>query len=124
MGNYYLNDLDHFIKHQLKVKGYVRYMDDLFLLADSPDTLRYWQQEIKHYLKEHLKLKLHPTKVHLDKVTHGFDYLGYRIYGHHKFIRQSTVQSLKQRLCYFRSLLEPNKTFSNVHPPERGLWQR
>ncbi|WP_253825037.1 RNA-directed DNA polymerase [Vibrio chagasii] len=124
MGNYYLNDLDHFIKHELKVKGYVRYMDDLFLLADSPDTLRYWQQEIKHYLKEHLKLKLHPTKVHLDKVKHGFDYLGYRIYGHHKFIRQSTVQSLKQRLRYFRSLLAPNDTCLNELPPERGQWQR
>ena len=32
MGNYYLNDLDRFIKRQLKVKGYVRYMDDLFYL--------------------------------------------------------------------------------------------
>lgn len=124
MGNYYLNDLDHFIKHQLKVKGYVRYMDDLFLLADSPATLRYWQEEIKCYLKEYLKLKLHPTKVHLDKVTHGFDYLGYRIYGHHKTIRQSTVQSLKQRLCYFRSLLMPHMTLPNAIPPERGQWQR
>lgn len=34
--NYYLNGLDHFVKHDLRVKGYVRYMDDLFLVGPAP----------------------------------------------------------------------------------------
>nr|WP_248365293.1 RNA-directed DNA polymerase [Vibrio parahaemolyticus] len=38
-GNFYLNNLDHEIKHTLKVKGYVRYMDDLFILSNSPEKI-------------------------------------------------------------------------------------
>ncbi len=37
--NFYLTGLDHFIKNYLRIEGYVRYMDDLVLLADEKETL-------------------------------------------------------------------------------------
>ena len=38
--NVYLNPLDHFVKHELRVKGYLRYMDDFLLFGDDRGTLR------------------------------------------------------------------------------------
>lgn len=45
-GNIYLNNLDHYTKHNLSVNGYIRYMDDLLLLADSPEKLKYWKPKL------------------------------------------------------------------------------
>ncbi|MCG9661057.1 RNA-directed DNA polymerase, partial [Vibrio mediterranei] len=73
-GNFYLNALDHEVKHTLRVKGYVRYMGYLLVLSDSPEKLTQYQIYIESYLSSHLYLKLHPTKVHLAPVEKGFDY--------------------------------------------------
>ncbi|OCG44589.1 hypothetical protein A9G35_00555 [Gilliamella sp. Choc5-1] len=62
--NLYLNPLDHFIKHQLKIKGYVRYMDDLLILGNSAKQLLAWKQQINQFLTTQLKLQLHPKKQH------------------------------------------------------------
>ena len=49
---FYLNDLDHFIKEQLKIKYYVRYQDDFLLFYESKDYLKYCFEEIKKFLKK------------------------------------------------------------------------
>lgn len=41
--NFSLNRLDHFIKHDLRVKGYTRYMDDLLLFGPDAATLSGWR---------------------------------------------------------------------------------
>ncbi|MCE7732871.1 RNA-directed DNA polymerase [Vibrio campbellii] len=122
-GNFYLNDLDHYIKHNLSVKGYIRYMDDLLLLADSPEKLQHWKIQIERYLHSNLHLKLHPYKTQISSVDNGFDYLGFRVYPHHKHIRKSTIDSLKNRLRYFNTLLT-SKDSAPKTKPSRGLWSK
>ena len=54
---FYLNDMDHFIKEQLKIKYYVRYQDNFLLFHPSKDYLKYCFKEIEKFLeKEKLKL--------------------------------------------------------------------
>ena len=54
---FYLNDLDHFIKEELKIKGYIRYQDDFLLFSESREYLEYCLKEIKKFLeKEKLTL--------------------------------------------------------------------
>ena len=54
---FYLNDLDHFIKEQLKIKYYVRYQDDFLIFHSSKQYLKYCLEEIQKFLsKEKLKL--------------------------------------------------------------------
>ncbi|WP_320206067.1 RNA-directed DNA polymerase, partial [Vibrio cholerae] len=77
------------MKHTLKVKGYVRYMDDLFILSNSPEKLQEWKEHIEWYLTSRLQLKLHPTKVHLSPIEEGFDYLGFRVFPHYKHVRKT-----------------------------------
>lgn len=69
--NLWLSSLDHFIKHTLKVRGYVRYMHDLFILGNSTTQLSVWRNEIQKFCHEELGLHLHPTKQTLQRCQQG-----------------------------------------------------
>lgn len=121
--NVVLNELDQFVKHTLKVRGYVRYVDNFVLLADDPATLTAWRHEIDAFLRQRLHLELHPDKVVLQRCAQGIDYLGSVIFPHHRLTRQRSVRALRRRLDWFRYLLAP-ATERPVAGPGRGAWQR
>ena len=50
--NLYLNELDYFVKHKLKSRYYIRYVDDFVILHNSKLQLMIWKQEIKIFLKK------------------------------------------------------------------------
>ncbi|HLC32547.1 MAG TPA: reverse transcriptase/maturase family protein [Candidatus Nanoarchaeia archaeon] len=59
--NVYLNELDQFVKHQLKAKYYLRYVDDFIIVHSSKITLQEYEHRVRDFLRT-LKLELHPTK--------------------------------------------------------------
>ncbi|MFM5590680.1 RNA-directed DNA polymerase [Aeromonas veronii] len=122
LANFYLHPLDLFIKHELRVKGYVRYMDDLILMSATPAQLNQWREAIKAFLTHQLGLTLHPTKQQLQPVSQGARYLGYRVFAHHCWLLPRTCNTLKQRLAWFNHLLQPSDKPLNT--PARGLWAR
>lgn len=73
----YLNSLDRLIKEKLKVKYYIRYMDDMILLSENKEYLQKCQKEIEKYCNTKLSLKLN-KKTQIGKVKNGIDFLGYR----------------------------------------------
>ncbi|ACD95789.1 RNA-directed DNA polymerase [Trichlorobacter lovleyi] len=95
--NVYLNELDQFIKHQLKVRNYLRYVDDFVLLADSKEQLRTWQAEIAAFLETRLQLRLKDAVV-LAPLHHGVDFLGYRVYCGHRLVRPRVVKHCCKKL--------------------------
>jgi len=103
--NLWLSSLDHFIKHTLKVRGYVRYMDDLFILGNSTTQLSVWRNEIQKFCLEELGLHLHPTKQTLQRCQQGADYLGYRVYPHHLHLRTRNISRLIAWLHFFNASL-------------------
>jgi retron-type reverse transcriptase len=78
--NFYLSGLDHFIKEYLRIEGYLRYMDDLVLLADEKDTLWDACKRIERYLKENLRLRIKAGGLLLAPVSQGLPFLGFRIF--------------------------------------------
>jgi RNA-directed DNA polymerase len=124
LANYYLNPLDHFIKHQLRVKGYVRYMDDLLLLGPDPATLNSYKQAISDFLEQQLELRLHPSKQQLQPARHGACYLGYRVFAHHRWLLPRSCQTFKARLVWFNHRLAPGQQATPPRPPTRGTWSR
>ena len=78
--NFYLSGLDHFIKAYLRIKGYLRYMDDLVLFAGKKGTLWDAKGRIEHYLREKLQLHLKPDAVLLAPVLQGLPFLGFRVF--------------------------------------------
>lgn len=121
--NVYLNELDQFVKHRLKVKGYLRYVDDFVLLADEPATLTAWKGEIERFLAEYLQLQLHPDKIVIQRCAQGIDFLGNVVYPHHRLIRQRTVRALRRRIAWFCHLLAPTE-HPWATPPMRGEWRK
>lgn len=96
--NVYLNALDQFVKHTLKCKHYVRYVDDFVLMAKSPDELRNWQTQIEQFLAQTLRLKLKDA-VLMQPLCQGIDFLGYRVFVGHRRVRPRVVQHCKAKLA-------------------------
>lgn len=96
--NIYLNELDRFAKHNLGVKHYIRYMDDVALLHEDRDQLWAWRDDIEEYLSNQLHLRLHPKKRVLTPIDRGIDYLGYIVYRDHRRVRSRNVHRVYRNL--------------------------
>jgi len=112
LANVYLNPVDHFVKHELRVRGYVRYMDDFLLFGDSRPPLRDSGDRIKAKLAE-LRLRMHPDKYRLMPTSKGVDFAGFVVFADGRIrVRSSSVRRFDVR--FRRMLWEVNRF---VRPP-------
>ena len=115
--NIYLNKLDQFFKHKLKVKYYIRYADD-FIIIDRNRTFLYQCIDTsKQFLNEKLALELHSDKISIRKLEWGIDFLGYIILPHCIIPRTTT----KRRM--FKNLESKTKDFYRGNIDEFSLGQ-
>lgn len=95
--NVYLDPLDHFLKDQLGIKGYVRYMDDFVLFAHCKSDLKSLRLLIIAFLSEKLQLSLKAKASFLNQRKHGLTFLGTRIFpGTIRIARQSLRHLLQK----------------------------
>ncbi|NWG75263.1 MAG: RNA-dependent DNA polymerase, partial [Rubrivivax sp.] len=94
--NVYLDGFDHFIKEELRCPGYVRYVDDLALFADSKEELREMLGEAEAYLLG-LRLRLHPRRRQVAPVTEGIGWVGYRVFPTHVRLRNDNPHNFRRR---------------------------
>jgi hypothetical protein len=106
-GNLYMNELDRFAKHDLKIKGYVRYCDDFCLFHDDKKVLGESLSRIRAFLSEKLRLTL--SKEDIFPVSRGVDFLGYRHFPKYLLLRKSTAKRVKARLAKLPGLLARGK---------------
>ena len=97
--NLYLNELDRFIKHELKVKYYVRYMDDFLLLGNKAELKRDLKL-ITRFIEDELHLKLN-DKTTINKCSRGIEFVGYKIYPKGKMIKKQTVYRVRRYVNKF-----------------------
>ena len=95
--NVYLNELDQFAKHSLKLKHYARYVDDIVVISDSGLMLHEAQSAMDAFVKDRLKLRFHPNKTEINTVDHGVNFVGYIIRPHCKYVRRSTIDNMYRR---------------------------
>lgn len=96
--NTYLNGFDHFVKEQLKILKYVRYVDDFALFSDDRKLLAEARLAIEEYLAQQLRLKIHPIKSQLFETKIGASFLGFRIFADTIRVRNSNLHQGRQRL--------------------------
>jgi RNA-directed DNA polymerase len=99
--NLYLNELDQFVKHELKCRWYVRYMDDWIILNGDKAELKRIKAEIADFLDAHLALQLN-TKTGVFPAAQGINFLGYRIWATHRLLRKRSIKRMKRRLKRFQ----------------------
>lgn len=96
--NVYLNELDKFVKEELKVEYYARYMDDFVILSEDKFELKIILEKIIDFLDKALKLKLN-DKTRIYKAKSGVDFVGYVHFADHIRVRKSTWKRGKQRIA-------------------------
>ena len=95
LSTYYLSEIDHFIIHDLKVKYFVRYMDDFILINKDKDYLKYCLKQIENKLKEY-HLKLNNKKVQIINIKNGFTFIG------HHFILKNKLNIKKTNSAKYK----------------------
>lgn len=106
--NIYLNELDRFVKHKLSVKYYLRYADDFIILDSRRDKFFQYTCGLEEFLRENLKLRLHPNKIVMRKLRGGIDFCGYIVLPHYILPRTRT----KRRI--FRKVLSGNASTQSL----------
>lgn len=115
-GNFYLSSFDHWVKEELHVKHYYRYIDDVVIFASSKEELHEIHRKVTAYTRDYLHLnikgnyQIFPTKVR------GVDFVGYRFFGEYTLLRKSTAINFKRKMRACRKKMENNI------PPTYSEW--
>jgi retron-type reverse transcriptase len=96
--NIYLNELDQFVKHNLRAKYYIRYVDDFVIIHNSTKKLKFYKEKINNFLETKLDLELHPDKTKILKLEKGISFLGFRIFYHHKLLSKKNIKKFERNL--------------------------
>lgn len=96
--NIYLNQLDQLVKHQLKIKYYLRYADDFLILGGDKQSLERLIVTNGEFLERKLNLKLHSQKIIFRKLSWGIDFLGYVVLPHYILPRTKTKKRIFKNL--------------------------
>lgn len=96
--NVYMNEFDRFAKHQLKAAYYIRYADDFVIFSPDKQWLTSLIPRILIFLRDELRLTLHPGKVSISTVATGVDFLGWVHFPDHRVLRSATRRRMFRRL--------------------------
>ena len=98
--NIYLHEMDKFVKHELRARFFVRYMDDAVIIHANKAWLREAKLRLGEFLAERLALTLN-TKTNIFPMAQGVNFLGYRIWATHRLLRKSSVKRMRRKLRHF-----------------------
>lgn len=100
--NIYLDELDQFVKHKIKAKYYIRYVDDFVILHLSKSQLKIWKDQIDEFSKKELKLELHPQKSRIIPLSKGIDFVGFRNFYYFKLLRKRNIKSMLSKIEQYK----------------------
>lgn len=96
--NIYMNEFDQYVKHNLKQKYYIRYADDFVFVSKSKDELEMVSQKCEVFLRQTLKLSLHPDKCFIRTIYSGLDFLGWVHFQKHRVLRTTTKRRMQRKV--------------------------
>lgn len=98
--NVYLDALDQFVKHTLKARRYLRYVDDFVIVHHHRTQLERWQAQIVDFLRDRLHLEL-KAETKLQRLHDGIDFLGYIVRPTHTLVRPRVVAHMREALTHW-----------------------
>ncbi len=108
--NVYLNELDYFVKHELPVKFYIRYVDDFVILHESRHVLGEYEEKTSKFLFARLDIQLHPEKSKIVPLHKGVRLLGFRCFYHFMIPKKSNIRFMEKRIEKFEDKLRQKQT--------------
>ncbi|MEK6933042.1 MAG: reverse transcriptase domain-containing protein, partial [Nanoarchaeota archaeon] len=101
-----------FIKHKLKVKYYLRYVDDFMILHENKNILEIYKNEINDFLKDNLKIELHEEKSKIFKMQQGINFLGFRNFYYNRVLKRKKRKLLKKKINLILKEYEETKNYN------------
>jgi hypothetical protein len=92
----YLNRLDHFVKRELRLSNYARYVDDFVMVLPNKADALSAQREIELWLSRNLKLEL--SKWSAVPVQRGTNFVGFRTWRSRRFVRKRSIHKFSRSL--------------------------
>jgi len=95
--NFYLGWFDRFAKERLRVRGYVRHMDDMALWGDSAGELRHVLTSAQTFIVDELGLSFKPWP-YINRTECGMDFLGCRVFRRHLTLNRRSRMRFRRKL--------------------------
>ena len=111
-GNVYLNDFDHFVKHELGCKYYGRYVDDLVIIHKDKGHLKSIISLLRDYLQDELSLELHSKKIYLQHFSKGVPFLGTVIKPYRIYIRNQTKGNFYKKIRHWNNFFKKERNLT------------
>lgn len=104
--NIYLNQLDQYIKRNLKAKYYVRYADDMIIIVDGKEKAKDCLLKIRVFLKEKLNLETNEKKSMCSPLRNGVNMVGFYMKATHRKLRRRSKKRIKNKIKKIKRLIE------------------
>ncbi len=85
------------MKHELKAEYYIRYVDDFVILHNDKEILEEYKEKVNEFLRNNLKLSLHPEKSKILLLGKGVTFLGYRNFYYYKLLKKSNLRKFESK---------------------------
>lgn len=109
LANMYLNELDQYAKHQLGIKYYLRYMDDIVIVCRNKQESDYILTQLSNFIINILGLTPNKNKTKSFPIEQGINSIGYRTYATHILLRRESKIKIKRKVKKIKRLLDSNK---------------
>ena len=116
--NFYMDTLDHYIKHDLQIKYYGRYVDDFVIVHNDLEYLKTLIPLLSKYLLSTLELTLHPKKIYLQHYTKGVKFLGTVILPNRIYLQDRTVNNFKNSIYNWNIQIRQTKKLTATEKQE------
>ena len=110
--NFYMDSFDHFVKHDLKIRYYGRYVDDFVIVHEDKEYLRNLITKLSEYLQSELQTTIHPKKIYFQHYSKGVKFLGTVILPNRIYIADRTKGN-------FYNAIEKQNQIARDHKPSK-----
>ncbi|NCC99701.1 MAG: hypothetical protein EOL95_08405 [Bacteroidia bacterium] len=110
--NFYMDSFDHYVKHDLKIKYYGRYVDDFVIVHEENEYLKRLIPKLAEFLQAELQSTIHPKKIYLQHYSKGVKFLGTVILPNRIYIANRTKGN-------FYNAIEAQNQIARDHKPTK-----
>lgn len=96
--NVYLNELDQYAKRILRIKYYVRYMDDVIAVVENKEKANEVKDKLVNFVKENLNIEANLDKTQIFPINQGVNSVGFKIYTTHRLLRDNCKRKIKRKI--------------------------
>lgn len=107
--NFYMDSFDHYIKHDLGIRYYGRYVDDFVIVHESKDYLKHLIPKISEFLQTALQATIHPKKIYLQHYSKGVKFLGTVILPNRIYIANRTKGNFYNAIAKYNKIARDHK---------------